>query len=306
MTQMRRLEAPKAGDPFERGRTSPVRSFDIEREEFERLRQERPELVVSDDAGVMVLSPHGGLAWLHYGFESVDALRGHFRPMLERLLSLLRSHEAQAGVFLWLTDLPNRPYVEPVLNESLFELLYEYMEMDLPELPDAPQPTDELAPGFLLRAAGPDDTGTIAALVEAVFGEDTARRSVIDDNVRRSVDLRVIEEKSGGRLVGLLGCLPGPERTGEIAVMGVHPDYRRRSLGEAMMRWSLAWFREQGMRRAKLNARVDSPTAIALYRKLGFLPGRRGLVYRRPTDKRELDEMAAKRKGTYIKFGGWR
>ena len=305
MTPMRRLDSSKKGDLFERGRTSPVRSFDVSREEFDRLREDRPDLIAVDDVGIALLLPRDGLAWLYYGFDSLDALRGHFRPLLTKLLAALKD-EGQAGVFLRFTDHPNRPYIEPVLHESLFQSLYEYMEMDLPELPEGWPPGDEFTSGIQLRPSGPNDVGGIGALLEAAFDEDAAQRIVIEDNVRRSTDVRLLEEERSGKLIGLIGCLPGPERTGEIPVMAVHPDFRRHGLGEAMLRWGLAWFREQGMRRAKLIVRADNAAAIALYRKLGFAPGRRGLVYRRPTSKQELDAIAAKRKGTYIKFGGWR
>ena len=224
--------------------------------------------------------------------------------MLTRLLAVLKD-DGQAGVFLRFTDHPNRPYIEPVLHESLFQCLYEYMDMDLPELPTEWPPGDEFVAGIELCSPGPDSKA-VDALVQAVFGEDAARQSIIEDNVRRSANLRVLEEVRTGKVVAFFGYLLGPERTGEIPVMGVHPDFRHRGLGEAMLRWTLAWFREQGMRRAKLIVRADNAAAIALYRKLGFVPGQRGLVYRRPTSRKELDALAAKRKGTFIKFGGWR
>jgi len=304
MTEMRRLHLSKNDDLFERGRASLVRSFDVSKEEFDRLRQDRPDLIAFDDVGITLLLPRDGLAWLYYGFDSLDSLRGHFRPLLTKLLKALKDGE-QAGVFLRFTDHPNRPYIEPVLHESLFQSLYEYVEMDLPELPEVWPPNEEFVPGIELCSTGPDSKA-IDALVQAVFGEDAPRQSIIEDNVRRSTNVRVLEEQRTGKVVAFFGYLLGPERTGEVPVMGVHPEFRRRGLGEAILRWTLAWFREQGMRRAKLIVRADNAAAIALYRKLGFAPGRRGLVYRRPTSKKELDAMASKRKGTYIKFGGWR
>jgi ribosomal protein S18 acetylase RimI-like enzyme len=305
MTPMRRLDVPEKGDLFERGRTSLVRTFDISRDEFDELQRKHPKLIAAEDVGTVLLSPRGDVAWLSYGFNSLDALRSRFRPLLTKLLAALKD-EGRAGVFLRFTDHPNRPYIEPVLHESLFQSLYEYIEMDLRELPTEWPPNDEFAPGIELCSTGPNESKDIDALVEAIFGDDAAQRSVIEDNVRRSTNVRVLEEQRTGRVVALFGYLLGPDRTGEIPVMGVHPDFRRRGVGEAILRWTLAWFREQGMRRARLIVRADNAAAIALYRKLGFVPGRRGLVYRRPTSKKELDAMAAKRKGTYIKFGGWR
>jgi ribosomal protein S18 acetylase RimI-like enzyme len=306
MTQMRRLDIPRKDDLYERGRTSPVRSFDIEREEFERIQRERPELVAASETGLMLLSPKGSRAWLLYAFDSIDTLRREFRPMFEGLAGSLKADEAKNGVFLWYTDQPNRPYVEPVLSECLFTLKDEWMEMDLVALPDEPEPADDIAPGFVLRPVAPSEYEALAAIDVAAFADDTWQAADFIDAAKRAFEMRVLEERASGRLVGYVGLRVQEGRVGKVSLLTVHPEYQRRGLGEAMLRWGLAWFRGQGTRRARLTVHTDNPAAIALYRKLGFVPGQRGLTYRRPTSKQELDEMAAKRKGTYIKFGGWR
>jgi ribosomal protein S18 acetylase RimI-like enzyme len=306
MTQMRRLDIPRRDDLYERGRTSPVRSFDIEREEFERIQRERPELVAASETGLMLLSPKGSRAWLHYAFDSIDTLRRDFRSMSERLAGSLKADEAKNGVFLWYTDQPNRPYIEPVLSECLFKLKDEWMEMDLAALPEAPAPSDEVAPGLVLRPIAASEYEAIAAIDIAAFADDTWQAADFIDAAKRAFEMRVLEERASGRIVGYIGLRIQEGRTGNVAFLAVLPDYQRRGLGEAMLRWGLAWLRGQGMRRARLNVHADNVAAIALYRKLGFVPGQRGLTYRRPTSKQELDEIASKRKGTYIKFGGWR
>jgi ribosomal protein S18 acetylase RimI-like enzyme len=73
-----------------------------------------------------------------------------------------------------------------------------------------------------------------------------------------------------------------------------------------MMRWTLAWFRQEGMGRAWLDVLLDNAPALSLYRKLGFTPGTAGLTYRRPLAKREVRRIMESQRGTYIKFGGWR
>jgi len=305
MTQMRRLQVPKKGDLFERGRMSPVRSFDIERDEFGRVQRERPELVPASETGLMLLSPKGSRAWLCYGFDSIDALRREFHPMLDSLAGSLKADEAKTGIFLWYTDQPNRPYIEPVLSQCFFALQYEWMEMDLAALPEEPAPSDQVEPGFILRPVAPSEYESIAVIDVAAFADDTWLAADFVETARRASEMRVLEERHSGRIAGYVG-LVAEGGTGKVAFLAVQPEFQRRGLGEAMLRWSLHWLRRQGTRRAKLIVRADNAAAIALYRKLGFVPGRRGLVYRRPTTKQELDAMAAKRKGTYIKFGGWR
>jgi [ribosomal protein S18]-alanine N-acetyltransferase len=306
MKEMRRLDVPAKKDLFERGRTSVVRSFEISREEGERLQKERLELIAAKDSGVMLLNPQGGRVWLSYGFTSIDALRREFRPMLEGLAGSLKASEAKDGIYLHFTDHPNRPYIEPVLEECFFTLRHEWMEMTLAGLPEERLPGDEITPGFLFRVAVPTEYDAIAALDGAAFGEDAFRRDYVAEFAQRATELRVLEERAGRRLVGFAGLFSEEGRTGKINPIAVHPEFQRRGLGEAMLRWSLAWFRREGLRRARLFVRADNVAAIALYRKLGFVPGYRGLTYRRPADKKELAEVAKKRTGTFVKFGGWR
>jgi [ribosomal protein S18]-alanine N-acetyltransferase len=305
MTGIRRLEATRKDDPFERGRASPVRCFDVERKEVHSLLRERRELVVASETGLMLLSPKGSRAWLCYGFDSIDALRREFRSMLDSLAGSLKADEAKTGIFLWYTDQPNRPYIEPVLSECFFALQYEWMEMDLAVMPEEPAPSDEVEPGFILRPVAASEYESIAIIDVAAFADDTWQAADFVEAAKRASEMRMLEERNSGRIAGYVG-LVAEGGTGKVAFLAVHPDFQRRGLGEAMLRWSLAWLRQQSMRRAKLIVRADNASAIALYRKLGFVPGRRGLVYRRPTSKQELDAIAAKRKGTYIKFGGWR
>jgi len=306
MTGIRRLEATRKDDLFERGRASPVRCFDVEREEVDSLQRERPELIVTSETALMLLSPKGSRAWLCYGFDSIDALRREFHPMLDSLAGSLKADEAKTGIFLWYTDQPNRPYIEPVLSQCFFALQYEWMEMDLAALPEEPAPSDQVEPGFILRPVAPSEYESIAVIDVAAFADDTWQAADFVETARRASEMRVLEERDSGRIAGYFSLRVEGGRLGKVSLLAVQPEFQRRGLGEAMLRWSLAWLRQQSMRRAKLIVRADNAAAIALYRKLGFVPGRRGLVYRRPTSKQELDEMAAKRKGTYIKFGGWR
>ena len=306
MTQMRRLDVPRRRDPFERGRTSAVRCFDIEREEFERVQRERPELVAASETALMLLSPRGSRAWLHYGFDSIDAFRREFRKMLENLAGSLKADEASSGIFLWYTDLPNRPYIEPVLSECLFAVKYEWMEMDLAALLEQPTPSDEMAPGFILRSVPASEYEAVADVDAAAFPDDTGLAADFVEAAKRASEMRVLEERKSGRLAGYVGLRIEEGRAGKVTFLAVLPEYQRRGFGEEMLRWGLGWFRARGMRRARLIVLTDNAPAIALYRKLGFVPGQRGLTYRRPTSRQELDETASKRKGTYIKFGGWR
>jgi putative acetyltransferase len=53
--------------------------------------------------------------------------------------------------------------------------------------------------------------------------------------------------------------------------MGVHPDYRRQGLGEALLRACITKANAKGITRIELEARADNLPAIRLYEKLGFV-----------------------------------
>ncbi len=140
----------------------------------------------------------------------------------------------------------------------------------------------------------------------SAFSQDPWLPADFIDAIEHAAQVRMLGEREVGRLAGYVILDFDPDGAGKVRVIGVHRDFQRRGLGEAMIRWSIAWFRERGAANVRLNVRVDNPPAFTLYRKLGFVPGRRGLLYRRPTARDELEAMTANRKGTFIKFGGWR
>ncbi|MCH7766335.1 MAG: hypothetical protein IH916_07230 [Acidobacteria bacterium] len=72
------------------------------------------------------------------------------------------------GLRLRLTDAPSRPFIEPTLSAQAFDLTRDWLRMTLAPLPSGGPRTDELAPGFALRAARADDAEEIAKLEEAL------------------------------------------------------------------------------------------------------------------------------------------
>jgi ribosomal protein S18 acetylase RimI-like enzyme len=100
--------------------------------------------------------------------------------------------------------------------------------------------------------------------------------------------VRLLEDSSTGEAAGFLRLRAQADGLGYVSDLAVHPDYQRRGLGEAMMRWALGWFREQNMRRAALTVNTNNGPAIALYHKLGFADAEMGIDYRRPLDEEEV------------------
>lgn len=310
MKQLRRLEVTAPQDSYRKLQRGLLRNFQLDEPEFRVLEGKRPELIAVDGDAVLVAQPRDGLiAQVHYAYPGRDAFVRQFPPMFERVISAVRQEEAPLGVRLTLVDRPSRPYVEPVLFAHAFEVQREWMEMTLHELP-APSAGSgqalgatggEIAPGFLLRPAAREDAPTIIELEDAAFPYVALTPQAVAGMLDGGQELWLLEDSATARVAGYLRLRRQPPATGYVAILAVHPHYQRRGLGEAMLRWALAWFRGQGLRRASLTVSTDNAPAIALYRKLGFAPGEMGFDYRRPIDEEEVRQVLERRRGAHIR-----
>ena len=70
-----------------------------------------------------------------------------------------------------------------------------------------------------------------------------------------------------------------------ITTIGVHPDYRRRGIGEQLFTALLEEARARGVRRATLEVRESNRGAQSLYAKYGFVPIARRRRYYSDTDE---------------------
>jgi len=301
MKQIRRLDLAASKDPYEKAQRGALRNLAlITRDQFRALERARPGLVVVEGESALIGWPASGAINLQYGYPNHSAFAEQFPPMLQSLLRAVDAAEAPIGVCLRLTERSVRSYVEPVLFANAFELVREFWEMTLDELPDATMPADEPAAGLLLRPARVDDAEAIAELDAASFTIPSLTPGVAREQVERAAVLRVLEDTSSGRTVGYLQ-LGDKHGGGYVSELVVHADYQRRGLGETMLRWALAWFRARGLQRATLTVNTDNAPAIALYRKLGFVAGEIGLDYRRPIDEDEVRQVLEKRLGAHIR-----
>ncbi len=65
----------------------------------------------------------------------------------------------------------------------------------------------------------------------------------------------------------------------------VHPDFRRRHIGEKLLRALIEFCEKEGIQTVLLEVRESNEPAKALYQKAGFLPeGRRENFYEKPTE----------------------
>lgn len=96
----------------------------------------------------------------------------------------------------------------------------------------------------------------------------------------------LIARDAGGRMIAYnwlkVEDAPGPDRNGEIYVLGVHPDFAGRGLGKALMTAGLERLAERGCRSADLYVDASNTGAVHLYRSLGFTTDLTDVQYSRP------------------------
>ena len=298
MKPLKRLDTTPR-DPYQRALKSRLRHIALSEEAFNELRHSQQDHVVIEETGLLIAQPYQGAIGLQYAFPDSDQFVRHFPTMFSRLLPALTIEEAPMGIRLRHTDSSSRPYVEPVLSAHAFEVMRDWIRMELAELPNASL-DNRIDDGFLLREAHSDDAEAIVEVESVAFPMSW----LTPDVVRRSVDqgpvFRVLEDISSGRAIGFLRLRADRPEEGYVSDVALHPEYQRRGLGEAMLRWALARFREDGLRSAALTVSSDNGPAIALYRKLGFTAGEAGIDYHRPIDEDEVRQVLEKNRASHI------
>jgi ribosomal protein S18 acetylase RimI-like enzyme len=92
----------------------------------------------------------------------------------------------------------------------------------------------------------------------------------------RTMDKRVIwVSELGGTPVGFIACDPDlPDRTAEIQLISVHPDYRNRGVGSALNVIALERIRESGIKLTHVDTGDDPAHAPARrsYEKARYIP----------------------------------
>ena len=152
------------------------------------------------------------------------------------------------------------------------------MEVDLDE---APQPT--LPDGLSLRSFRDDDREVVRAALNESFKDDWHHHDVSPSNFnefylkQRGYDPSLwLLAWDGDELAGFV--LATAERVGDpelgwIGTLGVRPAWRRRGLGEALLRAAFAELFARGRRRVGLGVDTENVTgALRLYERVGMRP----------------------------------
>jgi ribosomal-protein-alanine N-acetyltransferase len=120
-----------------------------------------------------------------------------------------------------------------------------------------------------IRPALRRDLRRILEIETASFGRDAWDRRIFEDALKQSPDLFVVARLSG-RIAGY--SITHIERgAAELVSIAVHPDYRRRAVGEALMYFTRRELGRFGVAAWRLMVRIDNEQAIGFYRGLGFV-----------------------------------
>lgn len=122
----------------------------------------------------------------------------------------------------------------------------------------------------------------IAQMEKLCFSDPWSEKSVESElSCRLSCWLVALE---GDTLIGYVGSQTVLEET-DMMNLAVHPEFRRRGIGEKLVAALEDVLRQRGSKALTLEVRASNAPAIALYEKLGFQQvGRRPNYYRNPRE----------------------
>ena len=83
-----------------------------------------------------------------------------------------------------------------------------------------------------------------------------------------ATNVAVVHER--GEVIGF-GIMQYGEQTAHLALLAVHPNYRRRGLAARLMAWLEKSADTAGIERIVCEARSDNPAAIAFYQAQGYV-----------------------------------
>ena len=128
----------------------------------------------------------------------------------------------------------------------------------------------------------PAHVAGVAEIEKLCFSDPWSENSIAGElNNRLSLWFVALD---GDRVAGYVGSQTVLGET-DMMNIAVHPDYRRRGIGEALVETLVAALVRNGSHSLMLEVRASNEPAKALYEKLGFVQvGRRPNYYRNPKE----------------------
>lgn len=303
--QLRRLDPLANAGPYQKLAANPVKSFSITLAQFERMQERRPQLIVREDDSAVIGFPYRDFLEISYSFPEIEVFQARLPELFNRVTEASSKQEAPRGVLLRFRDRPNRPVAETVFWPLALDEGAQWVEMNLVAVPEQPEPDDSLEGGLHVREASESDYDAIARLDGEATGQAPLTRTGVESLVQNAKTVRLVANADGAP-VGFVALRTEPGGWGVIDEF-VLQEAVAASAG-SLLRWSTAWLRNNGGRRARRRVMVDDAPSISLLRDAGFLPGETGIDYTRPVDPAEVTAKIEERQahGTIIKFGDWR
>jgi hypothetical protein len=306
MVQFRRLDPLANAGPWQRAAKRPVKSFTLTEEQFKRIEEQRPGLIVVDGEATVVGRPYRDFLEVHYAFPDVQDFSNRFNDVFDRCTRASSKQEAPRGVIIRFRDRPNRALAVTVFWESALVEGGHWVEMDYLTVPEQDDPGDKIEGGFLVRDATEADRDTVSRLEAEVAGQAPLTPGGVDSLYSESRWLKLVTTSSGVPVgcVALRTESPGWGIIEDIFLLQAVRDQLR----EPLLRWVMAFLRNNGGRRQRRRAYLDNTEEVALLREIGFTPGETGVDYTRPVDPADVQRKVEERQshGTMIKFGDWR
>lgn len=215
------------------------------------------------------------------------------RPLLALLMGRMRERAAELGHRTYEVRsgaVPGETDLIEALTEAGFVFLKQFarMQMSLDGVsPVAPEPPA----GITVRPVRPDDEAELRAfhaVIEEAFA-DSDHRAIPFEGWHEQVShpgtpfSEWFAAEADGRIVGALQSSDGGEDTAEgwVKHLAVLRAYRKRGVGEALLRRAFAAYVAGGRPKAGLGVDLENPTdAASLYFKVGMTPLYRANIYR--------------------------
>jgi hypothetical protein len=307
MVQFRRLDPLANADRWTRVGKSPVKSFTLTQAQFLKLRERRPELVVTEGESCVVGFPYRDYLDVQYGFVEVADFRDRFTELFTRTTEASSKAEAPRGVILSFRDRPNRALADTTFWSVMLEEGQQWVEMNWIAVPEQDEPADAIEGGYTAREVTAEaDSAAVAALEAELTGLPKLSAAGVASIFENNRTVRIVSDASGGP-VALVALRTEPGGWGVIEHLMIK-DTARDALRTPLLKWSVAWLRNHQGRRIRRKVYIDETADLNALREMGFTPGETGLDYTRPTETADVNAQIEARQshGTMIKFGDWR
>jgi len=225
------------------------------------------------------------VAWVVLGdaCESFVASRPGRRDLEPFLLDLAEQRVREAGgLQLRLDAFASDDLRTELVTARGYEPVRYFYEMRM-EL-NGPPPAPEWPEGIRPAAFRPEDARVFFDAIDEAFANEWGFRSLPFDEWRR---VRVDESDTslyfiawdGDEVAGFARC---EERgaDGFVGMLGVRPSWRKRGIGEALLRHAFGQFHARGKRAAALGVDASNPSgATRLYERVGMHVASEDVVY---------------------------